>query len=257
MRNRPDFLNFNVDHMTLLLHPQMYRIAYVAFRIIFGCTPQDLLYEKRRAREDGEVSMTYAQRLGTWRPPASEPLSTIVAVVQPSEPPQQPSHVRDMLGGPSRAAHWQHIALRTPDLMKFYTHAQQRGVQFITPILRDAEENLIQAFTGEWYLPGLSAPGVFFEFLQREPSDAALAAVQQHNKQSWFRDETFLGLYNEKEREYRSGHIQRFFSDAVLAAITAALGGKQIWEISEADLLLIEAQMLELTAKQPHQGPTM
>lgn len=249
--SKPAFLNFAVDHMTLLLHPKLYSVAYPVFRIIFGVTPEDLLYEKRREQPDGsEVSMTFANRIGEWQPQSGDPLNAIIAVVQPSEPAEQESHVRDMLDGHRSVAHWQHIALRTPDLIAFHAHASARGVQFITPILKDEEENLIQVFSGEWFFPGSPAPGLFFEFLQREPSDAALAEIQKHNKQSWFRDETFLGLYGEKEREYRSGKVTPFLPDELFTAISDYIGERQVWQIGEAEIAAIEKLMLDYAARQ-------
>lgn len=250
MSTKPDFLNFSVDHMTLLLHPKLYTVAYAAFRIILGVTPEDLLYEKRRSQPDGsEVSMTFANRIGEWQPKENDPLQTIIAVVQPSEPADQPSHVRDMLDGHESAAHWQHIALRTPDLIAFHAHASARGVQFITPILKDEEENLIQVFSGEWFFPGSKSSGMFFEFLQREPSDSELAEIQKANKQTWFRDETFLGLYGEKEREYRSGKVTPFIPDELFNSISEKIGSKQVWEISEDDINEIEQLMLDYGSK--------
>lgn len=253
MKTRQPFLNFTVDHMTLLLHPRLYSVAYAAFRIIFGTTPDDLLYEKRRKHPDGkEVSMTFATRIGQWESEGNrkrEPLSTIIAVVQPSEPENEPSHVRDMLDGHESVSHWQHIALRTPDLIAFHKHASERGVQFITPILKDEHENLIQVFSGEWYFPGSRAPGMFFEFLQRDPSGDELAEIQRRNKQSWFRDETFLGLYGEKEQEYRSGKVTPFLSDDLFEAISRKIGDRQVWQITDDDLAQIEKLMLDMTAR--------
>ena len=248
--SKPDFLNFNVDHMTLLLHPRLYAVSYAIFRIIFGTTPDDLLYEKRRDQGDKQVSMTFAQRIGQRNASAEQPQNTIIAVVQPSEPENEPSHVRDMLDGHQSVAHWQHIALGTPDLIAFHQHALARGVQFITPILKDEEENLIQVFSGEWFFPGSPASGLFFEFLQREPSDSALAEIQQRNRQSWFRDETFLGLYGEKEREYRSGKVTPFLSESLFEAIATKIGSRQVWEIDETLLAEIEQLMLDHTAQQ-------
>lgn len=249
MSKKPDFMNFTVDHMTLLLHPKLYTVAYAVFRLIFGTTPDDLLYEKRRKMKDGkEVSMTFANRIGEWQAQARDPLNTIIAVVQPSEAADQPSHVRQMLDGHEQVAHWQHIALRTPDLISFYDHALKRGVQFVTPILKDEEENLIQVFSGEWFLPGGKASGLFFEFLQRDPSDSELAKIQKANKQSWFRDETFLGLYGEKEKEYQSGKVRPFLPDDLFYAISAKLEGKQVWEITENDLKEVDALMLKMAA---------
>lgn len=250
MSEKPNFMNFTVDHMTLLLHPKLYSVAYTVFRIIFGVRPEDLLYEKRRPLQNGkEVSMTFANRIGQWRSTEKDPLNTIIAVVQPSEPLDEPSHVRDMLDGHESAAHWQHIALRTPDLISFHKHAVERGVQFVTPILKDEHENLIQAFSGEWYYPGSKASGLFFEFLQRDPSNEELAEIQRANKQSWFRDETFLGLYGEKEREYRSGKIKPFLPEDLFEAISKKIGPKQVWEITEQDINEIEQLMLTMTKK--------
>lgn len=240
------FQNFTVDHMTLLLQPRLYNVAYCIFRIIFGTTPDDLLYEKRRkSGKDGkEVSMTFATKIGEWEAKSRDPLNTIIAVVQPSEAASEPSHVREMLDGHESAAHWQHIALRTPDLISFHKHCVERGVNFVTPILKDEHENLIQVFSGEWFFPGIKASGMFFEFLQRDPSTEEVEIIQKANKQTWFRDETFLGLYGEKEREYQSGKVTPFLPDELFEKIAGMIGAKQVWEINEADLAKIEEAML-------------
>lgn len=242
---KPAFLNFHVDHMTLLLQPALYNVAYVLFKTVFGVGPDDLLYDKRKewVKGDGEVSMTYAMRLGQG---VDEPklINTIVAVVQPSEPASQPSHVRTMLDSHAAAAHWQHIALRTPDLLAFHQHALERGVNFITPILKDEEENLIQVFSGEWYFPGTKPSGMFFEFLQRDPNDQVVAQLKDQNRK-WFRDETFIGLYVEKEREYQSGTVKPFIDDALFAKLRELVGSKKTWEIDDATLREAEARMLE------------
>jgi hypothetical protein len=221
MSKKPPFLNFAVDH---------------------------ILYEKRKPQGDGsEVSMTFANTIGEWNPTQKDPLKTIVAVVQPSEPAHEPSHVREMLDGHDSTAHWQHIALRTPDLLAFHKFALERGVQFVTPILKDEQENLIQVFSGEWYVPGSKATGLFFEFLQRQPSDESLAEVQKLNKQSWFRDETFMGLYADKEREYRSGKVVPFLAEDLFEAISKKIGPKQVWQITEDELSEIEGLMIQMT----------
>lgn len=248
MKTKPAFMNFTVDHMTMLFHPKLYTLSYAIFRIIFGTTPDDLLYEKRRKNGDKEVSMTFATRVGKWEPKEKDPLPTIFALVQPSEPANQPSHVRTMLDGHQQTAHLQHVALRTPDLISFYHHCLERGVQFVTPILKDDHENLIQVFSGEWYLPGAKPSGFFFEFLQRDPSSDELETIQKANKQTWFRDETFMGLYDEKEREYQSGKVRPFLSDELFNKIIDFVGAKQVYEISEDDLAQIERIMIETTA---------
>lgn len=249
---KPDFLNLHVDHMTLLLQPRLYAVSYAIFRILFGCTPDDMLYEKRRKNSDGktETSMTFAMKIGESVPEKMKmPISTIIATVQPSEEPHQPSHVREMLDGHRAAAHWQHIALASSDLIALHDHLIKRGVQFITPILKDEEENLIQVFSGEWFFPGSPPSGMFFEFVQRHPSDSALAELQRLNKQSWFRDETFLGLYQEKENEYRSGKVRPFLPEDLFVDIERLLAGKSIWQVTDVDLQAIENRMLEYGRK--------
>ena len=251
-KSKPGFLNFKVDHMTLLLQSPLYNVSYVLFRTVFGVAPEDLLYEKRKewATGQGEASMTYAVRLGQG---VDDPqlTNTIIAVVHPSEPTSQSSHVREMLMGHQAAAHWQHIALRTPDLLKFHEHAIARGVRFITPILRDEEDDLIQVFSGEWFFPGTPASGMFFEFLQRNPSADSVRKLNEENQRSWFRDETFLGLYGEKEREYQSGKVTPFIDFALFRILLQQVGNKKVWEISEDDLKKAEGSMMDYAGKFP------
>ena len=251
-RMKHAFQNFQVDHMTLLLQPQLYSVAYVAFNIIFGVGPKDILYDKRKEwmPGEGEQSMTYAVCLGEGANADPALNKTIVAVVQPSEPKTQSSHVRQMLDSHNSAAMWQHIALRTPDLLAFHEHASQRGVQFITPILKDEEDNLIQVFSGEWYFPGIRASGMFFEFLQRNPSESSLKALENQNRESWFRDETFLGLYGEKEREYQKGEVTPFLPFELFALIQKEIGTKKSWELSANDMTRFEDMMLDFTRRQ-------
>ncbi len=245
------FQNFQVDHMTLLLQPQLYKVSYCLFKIIFGVGPDGLLYEKRKewTPGKGEESMTFAVCVGQGGSKDADLNKTIFAVVQPSEPKTQSSHVREMLDSHSQAAHWQHVALRTDDLLSFYKFALDRGVQFITPILKDDHENLIQVFSGEWYFPGIKPSGMFFEFLQRKPSDASLQAIEAENRESWFRDKTFMGLYGEKEREYQTNNVTPFVDFELFGLITREIEAKKLWEITEADLVKIEQIMLDFTAK--------
>lgn len=253
MADKPNFMNFTVDHMTLLLHPKLYAVAYPVFRIIFGVRPEDILYDKRRPAKGvhPEKSMTFASKIGDWKASdnQNQKISTVIAVVQPSEPEDEPSHVREMLHDNKVSAHWQHIALRTPDLISFYKHALDHGVQFVTPILKDEEENLIQVFSGEWFIPGSAATGLFFEFLQRNPSSDELAELQEANKQTWFRDETFMGLYGEKEREYQSKKVAPFIADELFNMILAYVGEKQVWQVTEEDLSHIAGMMKDFAKK--------
>ncbi len=248
---KKSFLNFQVDHMTLLLQPDLYKVAYLAFNTIFGVGPEDLLYDKRKEwiKGEGEKSMTYAVCLGRGASSDPDLNNTIIAVVQPTEPKSQSSHVREMLDSHQQSAHWQHVALRTPDLLAFYQHAVERGVQFITPILKDEEENLIQVFSGEWYLPGLKPSGMFFEFLQRNPSEEHLKVAQNMNRESWFRDKTFLGLYDEKEREYARGEVTPFLKFDLFNLLLKEFKEKQIWQITMSDLQRAEDMMIQYTKK--------
>lgn len=248
---KPAFMNFQVDHMTLLLQPRLYNVAYCLFRILFGVRPEDILYDKRKewVKGEGEQSMTYALKVGEADDTPREIQNTIIAVVQPSEPKTQSSHVREMLDGHDAAAHWQHIALRTPDLISFHKHALERGVQFVTPILRDDEDDLIQVFSGEWYFPGSKPSGMFFEFLERSPSDAKKSEVEKATNQTWFRDRTFLGLYDEKEREYQSGEVTPFIDFELFEMIEKKIGSKKSFEITEDDLQSVENLMIEFTKK--------
>lgn len=243
------FQNFQVDHMTLLLQPRLYNVAFVVFKIIFGVRPEDLMYEKRKewAPGQGEQSMTFAVCLGKGASADDNLNKTIVAVVQPSEPKTQSSHVRTMLDSHKSAAQWQHIALRTPDLLAFHKFASERGIQFITPILRDDHDDLIQVFSGEWYFPGIQSSGMFFEFLQRNPDENSVRALEEQNRESWFRDKTFLGLYGEKETEYQSGKVTPFIPFDLFEQIEGQIGDKKLWEITEGDLERIEQLMLEHT----------
>ena len=244
------FQNFAVDHTTILFQPQLYTVMYATFRIIFGATIDDILYEKRRKGNDGqEVSMTYATRMGKWDSQGTNQLHTVFALVQPSEPAHEPSHVREMLDGHNAAAHVQHVALRTPDLISFHQFALERGVQFVTPILKDESDNLIQVFSGELYFPGIQASGMFFEFLQRNPTNAELDQIHKANNETWFRDKTFLGLYGEKEQEYQSGKVKPFFSEEQFTEISSYIGKKQVWQITEDDLSQIEKIMLKHGSK--------
>ena len=85
---RPDFLNFKVDHMTLLVQPQLYNVAHVLFRTVFGCEPEHIVYEKRKEWVDGqgEQSLTYAMQVGQGVDLTPDMQTTMIAVVQPSEP---------------------------------------------------------------------------------------------------------------------------------------------------------------------------
>jgi hypothetical protein len=119
-------------------------------------------------------------------------------------------------------------------------------MNFITPILKDEEDNLIQIFSGEWFFPGMQPSGMFFEFLQRNPTEAHLKAMEGQNRELWFRDETFLGLYGEKEREYQSGKVTPFISFETFERIQKEVGSKKPWEITPAEISRLEDMMIDL-----------
>lgn len=241
------FQNFQVDHMTLMLQPRLYNVAYVVFHVIFGVTPENLLYEKRKEWQPGlgDQSLTFAVQVGQGNKDDRAQNKTIFAVVQPSEPMSQPSHVRTMLDSHNAAALWQHVALRTNDLVAFHKFATERGVNFITPILKDDHDDLIQVFSGEWYYPGIQSSSMFFEFVQRRPSEESLLAIQEANRELWFRDKTFLGLYGEKEKEYQSGKITPFIDFALFEKIETELKGLKLWEITPEIMDRCESIMLD------------
>lgn len=245
--SRPDFLNFKVDHMTLLVRPELYNVAYVIFRTIFGCTREHVVYDKSKEWEpgQGEQSLTYAMQVGQGIEQNAELATAMIAVVQPSEPASKPSHVREMLDGHRAAAHWQHIALRTPDLFAFHAHATARGVNFITPINHEKGEDLLQVFTGEWFFPGSEPSGMFFEFVQRNPTETMLQAMNDRNRESWFKDATFLGLYEIKEKEYQSGVVTPFLDPLLFDQLLTVVGAKKFWEITEADIQRCEQIALD------------
>lgn len=174
-------------------------------------------------------------RCSSWRGDKDDKAQnkTIFAVVQPSEPKTQPSHVREMLDSHNSAALWQHIALRTSDLLTFHKFALERGVNFITPILKDDQDDLIQVFSGEWFYPGIRSSAMFFEFVQRKPSAESLEALKEANRELWFRDKTFLGLYGEKEQEYQSGNVVPFLDFELFELIEKEIEGLKIWQISQ------------------------
>ena len=249
MKKQP-FHNFVVDHMTFLTDPKLYKITYALFRIIFGVSREDLIYEKRSnwPGQTKQSSMTFASRLGVEKG-VRGPSQTIVAVVQATEPEGRSSHVRTMLQNRGGGCHWQHIALRTPDLVGFHAFCVERGVNFITPILKDTDEDLIQVFSGEWMVPGGRPTATFFEFVQRDPSAELLEQLKtSSNREAWFRDKTFLGLYAEKENEYKGGTVTPFIDDELSGRIAARLAGREVFEIEDALLDQVEADMRDYAA---------
>jgi hypothetical protein len=248
---RYEFQNFKVDHMTLLVQPEMYAVSHVLMRVIFGVGESDILYNRTKTwvASEGERSMTYAAMIGNKPKENIEVDKTIIAVVQPTEPMNIPSHVRSMLNDHKAAAHWQHIALRTSDLMAFHKHAEDRGVNFITPILKDAEDDLIQVFSGEWFYPGTGPSAMFFEFVQRNPSDAAIKRLEDRNRESWFQDKTFLGLYDEKEAEYQRAKVKPFIDFELFETLKKEIAGREVFELSDRDFDRMESMMIEYASK--------
>jgi hypothetical protein len=247
MKKQP-FQNLVVDHTTLFVEPRFYKVTYALFRVVFGVAPEDVIYEKRLRwpGDEQDKSLTFAARIGRYE--KTEGLdNSLLAIVQPTEPPSQSSHVRTILKNRGGNIHCFHIALRTPDLIGFHAYCLERGVNFITPIMKEDDEDLIQVFSGEWNLPGTVPSGFFFEFVQRSPSQETIAKIADA-RQTFFRDKTFLGLYQEKETEYQNGKVRPFIDDALFLRIEAILEGRSVWEIDAALLDKVEAAMLEYAA---------
>jgi hypothetical protein len=125
----------------------------------------------------------------------------------------------------------------------------ERGVNFITPVLKEAGEDLIQVFSGEWMVPGGVPTATFFEFVQRDPSPELLKQLETaSNREAWFRDKTFLGLYGEKESEYKRRKVVPFIDDKLAHKIAAMTKGLEVWEIEDSLLNKIETAMLNYAA---------
>jgi len=217
----------------------MYKLMYAFSRIILKVPREGVIYEKRKrwSKTSEEVSMTFAVNIGDVAKEGSKVAArTMVALVVPSEPKDQSSHVRQTLHDHNASTHWQHVALRTPDLLAFHKHAKAHGVNFITPIMKEGDEDLLQVFSGELYAPGSKPSGIFFEFVQRNVTPELLAKIKSMDRQSFFRDKTFLGLYSEKEEEYQSGKVMPIWDEKLMLRIEKAWKDKPLWEITEENL---------------------
>ena len=214
-------------------------------------------YEKRKewVAGQGERSLTYAICVGDEAECPSDKIinKALIAFIQPTEPESQSSHVRTMLKDHRAAAHWQHIALRTPDLMAFHEHALKHGVRFITPIMKE-DDDTIQIFSGEWYYPGSPASGLFFEFVQRNVTSTLLKRIEERNRETWFNDYTFMGLYGEKEKEYQSGNVTPFIDFALFDQLKELIGNRHQWEITEEDVSKASEIMQDYAKKYPQQA---
>ncbi len=244
---RPRF-NMVADHITMLVDPALYKTFYVIARVVLGIPAEGVVYEKRKKWPGAktESSLTFAVDAGdAYKEKGVKMGRTMLAAVQPTEPANQRSHVREMLQQHGADAHFQHVALRTPDLFAFYEHAKARGVNFITPVMHEDDEALLQVFSGELYAPGGKPSGLFFEFVQRTFSRKALELVKRQDRQSFFKDRTFLGLYGEKEREYQKGEVTPFLDHELTKVIQKDLEKTPLWEIRDADIDRIERMMLE------------
>src|SRR5207237_10221223 len=138
--------------------------------------------------------------------------------------------------------------------LSFHRHAEELGVNFITPILKDKDEDLIQVFSGEWFLPNRKPSGMFFEFVQRNPTEGLLKKIEERNRESFFRDKTFLGLYGEKEREYQSGKVTPIIDHELFGELNKQLGPKPLWQVGEADLEAAEKLMREYARQKSEIG---
>ncbi len=150
--------------MTLLTEPELYKITYALFPRRLRRRPRghhlreapalargpageailhDLRLDARRALREAASKSSNAD--------ASSPSSS-----RPSPPTQQRPTCATILEEQRRrlplAAH--RSADRRTSMAFHRQFALERGVNFITPILKDADEDLIQVFSGEWMVPG-------------------------------------------------------------------------------------------------------
>lgn len=283
MDTKPYFANFEHDHSTLHVDSMLYNVFYLLLRIHL-CVPGNrdgIVYDvQMKWRDDHTESMTYAANLGgAWTETdekwfqdfegvagiyyALTPLflekfheylkqkreadmlrNMMIAVVQPSEPSDMASHVRQTLDEHSTCAHVQHIAFKTPDIRGFYEHAVARGAQFVTPLLYDEKNDLIQVFAGELYHPWSKKPSALFpEFVERRPNPE-LREEGINNREIFFRDGTFLSLYGYKQAEYESGNIVPYFLPELFCELHALVGHKKWWDITEDDVATAEKLMM-------------
>lgn len=283
MNIKPHFANFEHDHSTLHVDPILYNVFYLLLRIHL-CVPagrDGIVYDvQMKWRDDHTESMTYAANLGgAWTEKDEEQFRALeqlmgadprtlqgfwakfyayfkqkresdilrnmmLAVVQPSERSDMASHVRQTLDEHSTCAHVQHIAFKTPDIRGFYEYAIARGAQFVTPLLYDEKNDLIQVFAGELYHPWSKKPSALFpEFVERRPNPE-LREEGRNNREIFFRDGTFLSLYGYKQAEHESGNIVPYFPPELFRELYALVGHKKWWDITEDDVVLAEKLMM-------------
>jgi hypothetical protein len=77
--------------------------------------------------------------------------------------------------------------------------------------------------------------------------------MAERNRESWFNDKTFLGLYGEKEREYQSGNVTPFIDEELFHQLAAVVGAKKMWEITEEDVRRCEEAMRAHGARKQEQ----
>lgn len=303
MKEKPDFLDFESDHNTILLDPPFYNVFYIILRTVFGVpgNRDGIIYDVQKEWKDGhKESMTYAVKLGgVWKERDQEmfekfeqyikniqPITEdyfpfafvpktllheiyeyfkqkreadmlrnlLFAFVQPSEPDDMTSHVRTMLKKLSTSFHVQHHAIKTSNLKKFYDHAQGLGVNFVTPILYDDKDDLIQVFTGELYHPkSKESSAYFFEVVERKPNPEMRREATE-NREKFFRDKTFLSLYGAKEEEYRKNSynlapIEPFIDFELYEQLYHYVGKMKHWEITEHHVIRAEEMMREYASR--------
>ena len=108
--------------------------------------------------------------------------------------------------------------------------------------ISDSPEVARKKSSERWISPAKPS-ATFFEFVQRDPSPELLKQLETaSNREAWFKDKTFLGLYNEKENEYKKGKATPFIPDALAKKIAARLKGLEVWEIEDALLDKVEAE---------------
>jgi hypothetical protein len=228
---RKPFQNLVVDHITTLCHPSFYPIMYIIDRVIFGVPKEGIIYhipDPDTAKPDSR-SLTYAASLGKLTR-LSVFDQTLSARVQPGDPDVPSAHVWRMLEGKysSRGVHTQHIAYRSKDVCTLVEHARSYGMNFVTPLCHEEDQNFIQIFTGEFYGPE-TEPGTFLEFVQREVDAEVLRRVEECNRETFFRDRAFMQIFQAKEDEEKTGIISPILDFELQALLnTKVVRGRQV-----------------------------
>lgn len=210
-----DFRNIVFDHAAYNLEREMYAVYHVVLATLFGY--ERIVYSLPHALSgvlpDGTLdSQTFALKTGSDNPlEPREVKNSICAFVQPLD---DTGHLAQTLRRHTLSAMVNHIAFRTSNLPKLHGYLLDHGVNFVTPIMvgHDSSGELLQVFAGELNHPSGLSSGLFTEFLQRGSG-----------KDGLFQDDTFHGLYAEKDKESERGESIPFIDHDLFVKILKVL----------------------------------